>query len=349
MSFVVIHTDPHHTDFQYEQAELDAIGATLRTLNVTTEEEVAAACRDADALLVTYAKIGRIALAGMPQVKIVVRTGVGYDSVDVPAATERKVMVANVPDYCISDLAEHTMALLLAWWRRIAELDAQVRADGWGRPIKPVYRLEGKTLGILGMGRMGQAVAARAKGFGVRLVGYDPYIPDNAFGAVGVERLRLDDLLKASDIVTIHSLLSAETRGIICLRTLRLMKPSALIVNTARGGIIRTDDLVQAIREGWIAGAALDVTDPEPLPLDHPIRSLPRVLITPHAAWYSEDAEAELHRSVAEDAVRVCTGGLPVALANPEVLHKLGRFDEWKPTWNARWRWKRAAALKTHG
>src|SRR5512134_3426786 len=131
MSFVVIHTDPHHTDFRYEQAELDAIGATLRTLNVTTEEEVAAACRDADGLLVTYAKIGPTALAGMPKVKIVVRTGVGYDSLDVPAATRRKVMVANVPDYCIGDLAEHTMALLLAWWRRIAELDAQVRADGW--------------------------------------------------------------------------------------------------------------------------------------------------------------------------------------------------------------------------
>jgi D-3-phosphoglycerate dehydrogenase len=320
MSFVVIHTDPHHTDFRYEQAELDAIGATLRTLNVTTEEEVAAACRDADALLVTYAKIGRIALAGMPKVKIVVRTGVGYDSVDVPAATERKVMVANVPDYCISDLAEHTMALLLAWWRRIAELDAQVRANGWGRPVKPVYRLEGKTLGILGMGRMGQAVAARARGFGVRLVGYDPYIPDSAFASLEVERLQLEDLFKVSDIVTIHSLLSAETRGLICERTLRLMKSSALIVNTARGGLIRTDDLVRAIREGWIAGAALDVTEPEPLPLDHPIRSLPRVLITPHAAWYSEDAEPELRRRAARTIVEALRGERPAALLNPEVF-----------------------------
>jgi len=319
MGFLVIHTDPHHTDFRHEQAELDAIGAMLRPLNVTTEAEVAAACRDADALLVTYAKIGKIALAGMPKLKIVVRTGVGYDSLDVPAATERKVMLANVPDYCISDLAEHTMALLLTWWRRIAELDQQVRTEGWGRPLRPVYRLEGKTLGILGMGRMGQAVAARARGFGLKLVGYDPYTPPAAFAAVGVEPVGLESLLRASDIVTIHSLLSAETRGIICQETLRQMKPTAVIVNTARGGLIVTDDLVRALKEGWIAGAALDVTDPEPLPLDHPIRNLPRVLVTPHAAWYSEEAEPELRRRAARTIVEALRGERPAALLNPEV------------------------------
>ena len=320
MGFLVIHTDPHHTDFRHEQAELDAIGATLRPLNVTSEAEVAAACRDADALLVTYAKIGKVALAGMPKLKIVVRTGVGYDSLDVPAATERKVMVANVPDYCISDLAEHTMALLLTWWRRTAELDQQVRTEGWGRPLKPVYRLEGKTLGILGMGRMGQAVAARARGFGLKLVGYDPYTPSAAFAAVGVEPVSLESLLRTSDIVTIHALLSAETRGIICQKTLRQMKPTALIVNTARGGLIVTDDLVRALQEGWIAGAALDVTDPEPLPMGHPLRNLPRVLVTPHAAWYSEEAEPELRRRAARTIVEALRGERPASLLNPEVL-----------------------------
>jgi D-3-phosphoglycerate dehydrogenase len=320
MGFLVIHTDPHHTDFRHEQAELDAIGATLLPLNVTSEAEVAAACRDADALLVTYAKIGSVALAGMPKLKIVVRTGVGYDSLDVPAATERKVMVANVPDYCISDLAEHTMALLLTWWRRTAELDQQVRTEGWGRPLKPVYRLEGKTLGILGMGRMGQAVAARARGFGLKLLGYDPYTPSAAFAAIGVEPVSLESLLRTADIVTIHSLLSAETRGIICQKTLRQMKPTALIVNTARGGLIVTDDLVRALQEGWIAGAALDVTDPEPLPMGHPLRSLPRVLVTPHAAWYSEEAEPELRRRAARTIVEALRGERPASLLNPEVL-----------------------------
>jgi len=320
MGFLVIHTDPHHTDFRHERAELDAIGATLRPLNVTSEAEVAAACRDADALLVTYAKIGKVALAGMPKLKIVVRTGVGYDSLDVPAATERKVMVANVPDYCISDLAEHTMALLLTWWRRTAELDQQVRTEGWGRPLKPAYRLEGKTLGILGMGRMGQAVAARARGFGLKLVGYDPYTPPAAFAAVAVEPVSLESLLRTSDIVTIHALLSAETHGIICQQTLRQMKPTALIVNTARGGLIVTDDLVRALQEGWIAGAALDVTDPEPLPMGHPLRNLPRVLVTPHAAWYSEEAEPELRRRAARTIVEALRGERPASLLNPEVL-----------------------------
>ena len=320
MGFLVIHTDPQHTDFRHEQAELDTIGATLRVLNVKSEEEVAAACGEADALLVTYAKIGRTALLGMPTVKVIVRTGVGYDSLDVAAATARKVMVCNVPDYCISDLAEHTMALLLAWWRRIGDLDRQVRTEGWGRPLKPVHRLEGKTLGILGLGRMGQAVALRAKGFGVKLAAFDPYIPDPVFASLGVERLGLDELCRVADIVTIHSLLTPETRHLICDRTLRLMKPTAVIVNTARGGLVKTDDLVEAIRQGRIAGAALDVVEEEPLPMDHPLRSTPRVSLTPHAAWYSEDAEPELRRRAAQIIVQGLRGERPASLLNPEVL-----------------------------
>jgi D-3-phosphoglycerate dehydrogenase len=320
MGFLVIHTDPHHTDFRHERAELDTIGATLVIRHVTTEDEVAHACADADALLVTYARIGRTALCGMPKLRIVVRTGVGYDTVDLAAATARKVMVCNVPDYCVSDLAEHTLALLLAWWRRIGELDRQVRTEGWGRPIRPVYRLEGKTLGILGLGRMGQAVAARAKGFGVRLIGFDPYIPPPVFTALGLERVAVDDLCRQADIVTIHSPLTAETRHLICRQTLSLMKPTAVIVNTARGGLVSTEDLVVAIREGRIAGAALDVVEEEPLPMDHPIRSLPRVLLTPHAAWYSEEAEPELRRRAAQIVVQGLRGERPASLLNPQVL-----------------------------
>jgi D-3-phosphoglycerate dehydrogenase len=319
MRFLVIHTDPLHTDFSHELGELGALDVEFRPLQVRTEDEVAAACADADALLVTYATVGRKALAAMPRLKIVVRTGVGYDSLDVQAATERRVMVANVPDYCVSDLAEHTMALLLAWWRRIVELDRQVRTEGWGRPIKPVYRLEGKTLGILGMGRMGQAVAVRARGFGVTLLGCDPQVPRHAFDALGVKPVALEELLRVSDIVTIHSLLNAETRWSICERTLRLMKPTAVIVNTARGGTVKTEDLVLAIRQGWIAGAALDVVEPEPLPLDHPIRSLPRVLLTPHAAWYSEESEPELRRRAARTVAQALRGERPPTLLNPEV------------------------------
>jgi D-3-phosphoglycerate dehydrogenase len=166
---------------------------------------------------------------------------------------------------------------------------------------------------------MGQALAVRARGFGLNLLGHDPHIPPAAFTACGVASVDLETLLRSSDIVTIHSLLNAETRGVICESTLRMMKPSALIVNTARGGIIQTDHLVRAIREGWIAGAALDVTDPEPLPMDHALRSLPRVLLTPHAAWYSEEAEPELRRRAARTIVQALRGERPATLLNPEV------------------------------
>jgi D-3-phosphoglycerate dehydrogenase / 2-oxoglutarate reductase len=322
MGLVVIHTDPLHSDFSAEREELAGVGAEFRVARCRTEEEVAAACKEADGLIVTYAKVGRKALAAMPNLKIMVRTGVGYDSLDVPAATERKVMVANVPDYCISEVADHTLALLLAWWRRIGELDQQVRTEGWGAPIKPVYRLEGKTLGVLGMGRMGQAVAARARGFDLRLLGYDPYLPDASFAALGVERVALDRLFSESDIVTVHSPLTDETRGIIGEKTLRLMKPTAVVVNTSRGGLINTDELAAAIRQGQIAGAALDVLETEPLPMDHPIRSLPRVLLTPHAAWYSEQSEPELRRRAARIVAQGLRGERPKSLLNPEALDR---------------------------
>jgi D-3-phosphoglycerate dehydrogenase / 2-oxoglutarate reductase len=264
--------------------------------------------------------VGRTALAGLPKVKVIVRTGVGYDSVDVAAATERKVLVCNVPDYCIVDVAEHTMALLLSLWRRIGELDQIVRTQGWGLPIKPVYRLEGKILGLLGLGRMGQAVAARAKGFGVQLMAFDPYVPAAVFAKFGVRPGSLEDVLRTADIVSVHSPLSAETRGLICERTLRLMKPSAVLVNTARGGLVKTDDLARAVEAGWIAGAALDVVEVEPLPKDHPIRNLSRVLLTPHVAWYSEESEPELRRRSGAITAAVLRGDRIASILNPEAL-----------------------------
>lgn len=319
MGFIVIHTDPLHSDFSAENEELSAIGAEFRTAQCRTEAEVAAACKEAHGLIVTYAKVGRTALAAMPQLRIIVRTGVGYDTLDVPAATERKVMVANVPDYCVSEVADHAMALSLSWWRRIGELDQQVRAKGWGSPVKPVLRLEGRTLGILGLGRIGRAVAARARGFGLRVMSCDPYVPQEVFASLDVQPASLEDLLRASDILTIHAPLTDETRGIICDKTLRLMKPTAVVVNTSRGGLISTGDLVRAIRENWIAGAALDVIEVEPLPMDHPIRSLPRVLLTPHAAWYSENSEPELRRRAARTVAQALRGERPASLLNPEV------------------------------
>lgn len=318
MGFLVYHTDPLHSDFTAEREELARIGATLRVAHCRTEEELARACKDADGLLTTRVSVGRTALEALPRVRIVVRTGVGYDGLDLLAGTRRKVMMANVPDYCSMEVADHAMALLLSWWRRIGELDAQVRGQGWGAPITPVHRLQGRVLGIVGLGRIGQSVAARARPFGLRLVGFDPYFSKETFAGLDVEALSLEDLLRAADIVSLHAPLTPDTRGIISQRALRLMKPTAVLVNTSRGGLVAMPDLVRAIREGWIAGAALDVADEEPLPPTHPIRALPRVLLTPHAAWYSEEARSELFRSAARIVVQALQGERPDFLLNPE-------------------------------
>jgi D-3-phosphoglycerate dehydrogenase len=320
MGFLVVATDPHHSDFRGEIEELAAIGAEFRAAQCKTEDDVAEACRDADGILVTFSPIGRRALAAMPRCRIVVRTGVGYDTIDIAAATERRVMVANVPDYCISEVADHALALILCLWRKVIDLDAQVRAQGWTGMLRPVGRLEGQVLGIIGLGRIGRAVATRTWGFGLRRIAYDPYVPADVFSTLGVESVSLDVLARSADIITLHTPLSQETRGLIRTEILRQMKPNAVLVNTSRGGVVATDDLVQALREGWISGAGLDVFETEPLPQDHPLRNLPRVLLTPHAAWYSVDAEQELRRRSARTVVEALRGEVPVSLLNPEVL-----------------------------
>jgi D-3-phosphoglycerate dehydrogenase len=209
---------------------------------------------------------------------------------------------------------------MLCLWRKVVELDAQVRAQGWTDMLRPVHRLEGQVLGIIGLGRIGRAVAARARGFGLRRIAYDPYVPADVFSALGVESVSLDVLARSADIITMHTPLTHETRGLIRRELLRKMKPTALLVNTSRGGVVATDDLVQALREGWISGAGLDVFEAEPLPQDHPLRSLPRVLLTPHAAWYSVGAERELRRRSARTVVQALRGQVPASLLNPEVL-----------------------------
>ena len=322
MGFLVVATDPHHSDFSEELKELAAIGAEFRTAQCKTEQDVAKACREADGILVTFSPIGHRALAGMPRCRIVVRTGVGYDTIDIPAATERKVMVANVPDYCISEVADHALALMLCLRRKVAELDVQVRSQGWTGMLRPVLRLEGQVLGIIGLGRIGRAVAIRTWGFGLRRIAYDPYVPADVFSTLGVESVSLDVLARSADIITLHTPLTAETRGLMRKDILRQMKPNAILINTSRGGVVATDDLVQALQEGWISGAGLDVFEAEPLPGDHPLRNLPRVLLTPHAAWYSVDSEQELRRRSARIVVQALQGQVPASLLNPEVLDR---------------------------
>jgi D-3-phosphoglycerate dehydrogenase len=284
----------------------------------TTDDEVIALAHDADALLCTIYPITAAVLDALPQVKVVVRYGVGVDNVDLEAATARGVMVCNVPDYCIDEVANHTMALLLALNRRIVTHNSAVRS-GEKAALSPMGSLRGETLGLVGLGRLAQAVATRARAFGLNVVAYDPYVTVDAAGA---EMLALPELLRRSDYVSIHVPLTAETRGLIGAAELALMKPTAYIVSTARGGIISEAALHEALTAGTIAGAGLDVWESEPVTGANPLLEFPQVIGTPHIAYFSNQSAVALRRRVAEIALEALDGARPSSLMNREVVSK---------------------------
>lgn len=268
------------------------------------------AARDADALIIGFVPITARVMDALPRLRCVVRYGVGYETIDVPAAAARGIQVANVPDYCIPEVADHAMALLLALARKVIPLDASVRRGEWAtlKAAKPAHRIEGQTLGLIGMGRIGSAVVRRALGFGMRVVAHDKYLSPERAQAVGATLVDFDTLLREADFISIHTPLTPETRHLINAETIDKMKPSAYLINVARGAIVDTLALADALQRGKLAGAALDVFEQEPLPDDHPIRNAPNVILHPHAAWYSEEAMIQLQVNAAEEVARALRG-----------------------------------------
>ncbi len=251
---------------------------------------------------------------------------VGVDSIDIPAATARHIFVANVPDYCVDEVSNHAIALMLDLSRRVTWLDRTVRRGEWSyHPERPSSRLWGKNLGIIGLGRIGRAVARKMQPFGVRLLTYDPYISPQDAEPLGVVILAsLTELLRQSDYVSIHVPLTNETRHMISYHELQMMKPTAFIVNTSRGPVIDEEALVWALREGRIAGAGLDVREQEPMKRDDPLTMMENVILTPHVAFYSLESIEEMKLEAARAIVQVLQGGRPRSLANPEVLQQMG-------------------------
>jgi D-3-phosphoglycerate dehydrogenase len=256
--FRVVHTAAGFVrDWQLEREALAAIGARFEPVTAESEDELIAACRTADAIIVVRERFTRRVIEALERARVIVRSGVGYDVIDVPAATERGIAVCTIPDYCTQEVANHALALLLAVNRRLRELDAAVRAGRWrGGDLPSIGPLYGQTVGIVGYGRIGRAMAARCRALGLRVLAADPYTgPPDADDRI----VPLDELLAEADYVSIHCLLNEETRGLIDERALRRMKPTAILVNTARGPIVDQRALTRALREGWIAGAGLDV------------------------------------------------------------------------------------------
>lgn len=304
------------------RAVLSKIGAELHMASEASPGAIMQVARDADGLLVTYAKITAEMIREMKKCRIISRFGIGVDNVDLAAATEAGIVVTKVPDYCIDEVSDHAMALLLAAARKIPFSNAQVHAGVWQmKSVVPIHRLRGSVLGLVGFGRIPQLVAPKGKAFGFRVVAYDPYIPANVFADAGVESVSFDELLKISDYVSIHTPLMPETNRLFRAETFQKMKPTAYLINTARGPIVDEADLARALDAGQLAGAALDVMTKEP-PTDSPLLGRVNVILTPHTSFYSEESLVDLETKAAEEVVRVLSKQAPRNPVNPEVLKR---------------------------
>jgi D-3-phosphoglycerate dehydrogenase len=299
--------------------------ADVKLAKSLNEDELAEGARDADVIMVVYAKITEKIINSAAKLRGIVRYGIGVDNIDLKAASKRRIPVANVPDYCIGTVADHAFALILALNRKLLLADNIIRLGKYGVWTSPSPKLmgvdlEGKVLGLVGVGKIGSAVAARAKGFGMKVVAFDPYIPKEIAEKLGVELVDLETLLKNADFISIHAPLTPETRGIIGEKELRMMKRTAYIINTARGPIIQEKALYKALKNGWIAGAGLDVYEEEPPDPDNPLFKLENVILTPHIAYYTKEAIWRLEMSAVDEAIRILQGKMPKNLVNKEAF-----------------------------
>ena len=265
----------------------------------------------ADAVMVgTGIRLGPERIDGMQRCRIIVRYGIGVDNVALEAARRRGIVVANVPDYCVDEVADHALALMLAVLRRVVPAHRVVRDGRWDVTVMAgVRRLRELTLGVVGFGRIGRTVGTKASALGMRVVAYDPWVPAEAIRSAGAQPVSLDELLAQADVVTLHCPLTPETRHLLGAAQLARMKPTAYLVNTSRGELVDADALAEALRSGKLAGAALDVLPQEPPPAGHPLLSLDNVVVTPHVAWYSEDSLVELRTKAAQQVREVLLGG----------------------------------------
>ena len=319
-------------DPEHEQRLLAAVGAELVMCQPKTPADVLAEIREADVVLNAMGfPFTEEVFAEIPRCRAVIQTSVGYDKIDVPAATAHRIMVANLPDYCIEEVSDHAVALLLALARRLPQMQQVVRQGEWGKPgvrtmdlIGRVDRLRERTLAIVGFGNIGRLVARKTRGIFGRLITADPYVKPEIAARHGVELLPLEDVLRQADYVTLHVLLTEATRHLINEERLGWMTPTATLVNTCRGPVVEESSLVAALRAGKLAAAGLDVFETEPIGADHPLANLDNVIVTPHLAVYSHTAMEHWRTDPIDDAARILRGQYPRGLVNRELKTVLG-------------------------
>lgn len=319
-SYLVVITDCDHGSIEEEKREFQRIGVELILAQIKEEEEVIRFCQEADGLINQYTLLTRRVLEHLPKCKVISRYGVGVDSVDLRAATEFGIIVANVPDYCVEEVTNHTIALILTLLRKTAFYDRKVKSNLWDFRLGiPIYRIKGRILGLIGCGRIGLEVAKKMIPFGLKVIAFDPYLHRVE---EGVELKDFDTVLKESDILSIHCPLNESTLHLIGEREFRKMKKKPLLINTSRGAIVDEKALIQALKEGLLSGAGLDVLEKEPPDSTNPLLEMENVILSPHVSFYSVESISELKQRTAENVSSVLLGKWPRSVVNPEVKGK---------------------------
>jgi D-3-phosphoglycerate dehydrogenase len=313
---VVAVTDSVFPNLDAAREVVSRVGAELHLAKEPTPAAIMEVAAAADAVLTTYAKLTAEMIQQMTRCRIIARFGIGVDNVDIPTATSKGIVVTKVPDYCIDEVSDHAMALLLALIRKIPFSNARVHSGRWEMPaVVPIHRLRGTVLGLVGFGRIPQLVAPKAKAFGLRVVASDPFVPKDVFAQAGVEQVEFYELVRISDYISVHCPLMPETHHLFNSQVFGRMKPAAYLVNTARGPIVDEAALAHALNQGQLAGAALDVMEKEP-PSGSPLFGRDNVILTPHTSFYSEESLVELQTKAAEEVIRVLSGQAPLNPVN---------------------------------
>ncbi|MEW6243869.1 MAG: C-terminal binding protein [Bacillota bacterium] len=315
----VVITDHVYPSLDYERQALSEIGAHLVLAESTSESALALLCRDADVVITCYAQITGAVIENMEKCLLISKTGIGVNNIDVATATRCGIAVTNVPDYCIDEVSDHALAAMLCFARKIPFLNDYVKRGNWSfSEHRPIHRLRGSTLGLVGFGQIARALAEKARPLGLRMVVSDPFVDASTIAEFGASKVSLEELLRESDYISLHVPLTPETRGLIGKDTLSLVKPGAFLINTSRGQLVDESALHEALVSGRLAGAALDVLEREAYDSENPLFALDNVIITPHSAFYSEEAVQELREKVIAECVRVLTGKSPKYLVNKE-------------------------------
>ncbi|MGI6098042.1 MAG: C-terminal binding protein [Dethiobacteria bacterium] len=321
--YKVVITDYLYETVEYEKKVITDAGGSLIPANCKSEDDIIEVAGDAFGLLVQYAQITERIMDALKNLRVISRYGVGVDSIDIKAATERGIYVANVTDYCESEVSDHALALLMSCSRKIVAANQYVKGGQWDHTLmKPIARSSSTVVGLVGFGQIPRQLAAKLKAIGFQLLVYDPFVESKDIEKYGAQKVELEQLMVESDFVSVHAPLNEKTRGLVGAEQLNQMKSSAYLINTARGPVVDEAALIEALQSKRIAGAALDVVEQEPIDPNSPLLEMDNVILTPHMAYYSEASQVELQIKTAENVAAVIKGGIPKYLVNREVLNQ---------------------------